>query len=198
MARGGMRWGAGRPGYKVKAETLKRIDVRRWQREGYLRPGNWFSWGWQRDGESTGSIGVRVSGPHAVALEYRIGADDDVRDASQHVPVERTRCGYGGWRCWFACPVCGGRAALLYLRGGRFACRACQRVAYASQSEDLIGRMWRKQAKIESRLADGLRRPKGMRRRTHERLLASWNACDMAREEVFGEMVLRVFEGLGG
>lgn len=31
-------------------EDYRRLDVRRWQRDGYLEPGRWFSWQWTRDG----------------------------------------------------------------------------------------------------------------------------------------------------
>ena len=34
-----------------------------------------------------------------------------------------TRQGHGGLRRWFACPDCGRRCAVVYLRGGILACR---------------------------------------------------------------------------
>jgi hypothetical protein len=39
MGKGGMRWGAGRPAHKGKAEACMRLDVREWARRGALVPG---------------------------------------------------------------------------------------------------------------------------------------------------------------
>ncbi|MEY3939410.1 MAG: hypothetical protein RL659_2251 [Pseudomonadota bacterium] len=36
MARGGARYGAGRPAYKVKAEYVARVDIRVWSKRGFL------------------------------------------------------------------------------------------------------------------------------------------------------------------
>lgn len=194
MGKGGSRYGAGRPGYRAKAEHLQRVDIRQWQQRGYLRAGLHFSWSWTRGGEPTGSIGVQVFGPDSLRLQYSIVGNDDQRhDASQSIGIDRTQCNYGGARPWFVCPVCHRRAGLLYLRAGRFACRQCQRVAYASQSCDALDRMWRKQAKIEARLGDNWKRPKGMRRHTHERLIDALVDCEDLRDQAFRVMAARLF-----
>ncbi len=170
MSRGGWRSGAGRPGYRAKAEQLQRVDVRIWRLGGYLVPGCVFHWSWNRGGEPTGSIGVRVQERDAVRLEYAVGPPDSRRDASQTIRLTHAPCRFGGRRPWFNCPLCARHVAVLYFWHGRFACRHCQRVAYTSQSEDAIGRGWRRQQKIEARLAPNWQRPKGMWRRTFERL----------------------------
>jgi ribosomal protein S27AE len=102
----------------------------------------------------------------------------------QRVPILATGCTNGGKRYWFGCPRCGKRAAILYLHSHRFACRNCQRLAYASQSEDEVGRMWRKQSKVEERLGGSWNRPKGMHRYTHERLLQVVLDCEEKRDTV--------------
>ena len=169
MGTGGMRYGAGRPATHVKAEHCKRLDVRRWQREGALRPGVSGTWGWSNTetGERTGTIGYRA-GDGFVHLDYAING----KPANQRISLDTTRCNYGGVRPWFICPIRGERVAVMYLRAGRFACRRCQRLAYASQSGDAIDRTWRRQHKAEARLDDDWQRPKGMHRTTHERLLS--------------------------
>jgi hypothetical protein len=194
MGTGGSRYGAGRPGYRLKAESVQRIDVRDFARRGVLKAG-WFSWSWNRGGEPTGSIGVRVHDSYSLALEYRVHDyyADTWHQANQSVRVNYTACTYGGKRPWFACPVCSRRIAVLYLRSSRFACRHCQRVAYRSQSEDALGRMWRKQTKIEKRLGDNWQRPKGMRRRTYEGLLDMLNECEQRRGEACALFIERLF-----
>ena len=124
MSRGGSRWGAGRPAWKAKAEHCRRIDARRWKREGILQsPGRHGGWGWTdpETGEQTASIGYSV-GPDAVTLIYTIGGEP----ISQRVPILASGCTYGGKRLWFGCPSCGRRVAILYLRSRCFACRTCR------------------------------------------------------------------------
>ena len=189
MAKGGVRYGAGRPGWHVKAEHCRRLDVRRWHRDGLLRPGISTSWIWtdSETGERLASIGFRVT-DHHVTLSYSI---NDV-PASQHVPLDRTPCNYGGARPWFHCPRCSRRVAVLFLRANGFACRHCQRIAYGSQSDDLCGRTWRRQAKMEARLGPHWQRPKGMHHRTPERLLEGIFACEEIREDALAGYLSRV------
>lgn len=189
MGRGGMRWGAGRPGWHIKAEHCRRIDVRRWHRDGLLRPGISTSWIWTdgETGERLASIGFSVA-DHHVTLSYSING----APAMQHVPLERTPCHYGGTRPWFHCPRCSRRVAVLFLRSNGFACRHCQRVAYASQSDDLCGRTWRRQAKLEARLGPNWQRPKGMHHRTRTQLLEGIFECEEVREDTLARFLARM------
>ena len=179
MGTGGVRYGAGRPGLLGKAEHCLRIDVRRWQRSGALGAGATGAWRWtnQETGEQTGSISYSTYGG-SVRLSYSI--NDCPR--AQTVMLAYTACHYGGARPWFICPVRGERVGVLYLRAGRFACRHCQRLAYASQSEDVIGRLWRRQSKAEARLQEDWQRPKGMRHATYERVISTIVACEQGRD----------------
>jgi hypothetical protein len=158
-----------------------------------LKGASSFAWSWHRGGDPAGSIGVWVDSLHALTLRYSVNKNGDRRDVAQRVNLLQTSCPYGGARQWFACPCCSRRVALLYLRWGRFACRQCQRVAYASQSEDVLGRMWRKQSKIEARLGEYWRRPKGMRRRTYARLLAVVTECERRRDDALEVLAGRLF-----
>jgi hypothetical protein len=113
----------------------------------------------------------------------------------QPVFVTWTPCHYGGARPWFECPLCHRRAGKLYLRRV-WLCRICARLAYGTTRVGKPARLDHWAWKLERRL--GLRwnadqtwwrvtRPKGMHRRTFDRLLAEWKAVriaeDMAREE---------------
>lgn len=193
MSRGGSRWGAGRPGTRVKAEYLQRVDVREWARRGRLNGAGSFSWSWHRGGEPSGSIGVWVDSPDTLTFRYALTVNGEQQSIAQKVNLTRTPCPLGGIRQWFSCPRCARRVALLYLRGGRFACRHCQHVAHASQSEDALARLWRKQSKIEARLGEHWRRPKGMRRGTYEALLAALVVLDDKRECAIEVLVGRLF-----
>lgn len=188
MPKGGIRWGAGRPGYRLKEVHTRSIDVRRWHRDGLLK-GWYFGWQWSdpETGQQTASIGVHP-GAHCVTLSYTVGGEQ----RQPTIGLTTTSCTFGGSRLWFQCPHCHARCAKLFLRGGHFACRKCQQISYQSQSEDEIGRMWRTQAKIENRLGDHLSRPKFMRHKTYERLKARLWQIEWARDEALHEFAVRL------
>jgi hypothetical protein len=84
------------------------------------------------------------------------------------------------------------RVTKLYAPGRYFLCRHCSRLAYASQSEDLLNRSVRQASKIKQRLGGngGMDspfppRPKGMWRRTYERLSEQVVNAEMRVDEAF-------------
>lgn len=190
MARGGSRYGAGRPGWKLKAESSFPLDVRKMHQAGGLRRGSLGNWEWTNNytGDVAGTIGFIAE---AGGVELRYSISGDLR--RQYIAVEHTHCNFGGSRPWFICPVRGERVAVLYLRAGRFACRHCQRIAYGSQSEDLTGRAWRKQRKVEKRLDPDCERPKGMHATTYKRLLWKLERCETVRNYA----MIRAFARMG-
>lgn len=186
MAKGGWRYGAGRLGWKRKAESSLALDIRQIARKGLLMPGRWFSWSWTytHSGERAGSIGIQVSADaEHVTLDYQwTPYGSDPISVKQPIKFERTSCNYGGSRPWFRCPKCGRRCAVLYFGNGRYACRKCNQVAYTSQSEDSMSRAWRKQNKIEAKLIDGWGKPKGMHWKTYERLRDGIMECERQKD----------------
>lgn len=188
MGRGGIRYGAGRPGWKAKAEQCLRVDVRMLQRAGLLAPGAFGSSGWSRAGKSMGIIGTRAE---SGVLWLRYATEG--RPSDHRVKLESTVCTYGGCRPWFACPGCGRRAAVLYLCSGAFRCRLCASVAYASQSEGEIGRSWRKQEKAEARLSR-----KGIHRATFDHLVSTIVDCEERREKAVFAFLARMWPDAKG
>ena len=89
----------------------------------------------------------------------------------------------GGQRRWFQCLKCGRRCRILY-GGGRFRCRRCRRVRYASQSETKADRATRAMFKIVKRLDpkeecnDLPFKPKGMHWSTYNRLADRYEHYD--------------------
>ncbi len=188
--KGGHRCGAGRPGWHAKTAGKLAVDVRTLHRDGYLSGCNRMTWHWSNGA----AIGLETT-PDTVTLTYRYkGMEGEWRDVRQPVTVTRTLCNYGGNRPWFACPRCRARVAILYLWNVP-ACRRCARLVYPSQSDDALGRSWRRTRKLERRLSAGAgewnyRRPKGMRQATFNRLRARY-----WREEELRDNMLAAFVG---
>jgi hypothetical protein len=151
------RWRYGGP----TCESCASIDVRRWHREGRLRPGQYFPCSWTYGGEPLASIRVRTEAQTVVLMfRSRISDDSEWKSVEQRVPLTWTDCHLGGGRAWFRCNVCsngefcGRRVALLYAAGELFACRHCYGLAYASQREPMRRRGLGKAQKIRMQLGE--------------------------------------------
>ena len=190
MAKGGARWGAGRPGYRVKGEHLMRLDIRAIHRRGLLWVGGTNTWSWSRGGEHVGSVRFTVE-IDSIRLAYSVSG----QDASQCIATNTTPCAYGGSRTWFSCPACCRRAALLYLRSGRFACRSCQGVSYASQSGSESDRVHARYHKLHAIIENG--KPKWQRWATFNRLEEQFEWADERANQMLWKVIQRL-SGIGG
>ena len=198
---GGMGSGRRSQGGKDATDDYRALDVRRWQRDGFLTPGRAFGWQWTRNSETVASIQVRTESDR-VMLSYRHrSGGGEWKDELYPVRLDWSPCTYGGRRAWFLCPAagCGRRVAILY-RGGIFACRHCCRLAYPCQRETDDDRAARRADTIRRRLGwkPGILngeggKPKGMHWRTFERLHAEHN--DFVNASLAGMM--RKFGRLG-
>jgi len=173
---GGMGSGRRSGWGKNTVSDMRRIDVRRWQREGILKAGIAGGWQWSSRGEVVASIKYAVEAG-AVRLMYKsCDRGEKWQDMDYRVRLAWTPCNFGGARAWFLCPSCCRRVALLY--GGKvFACRHCHRLAYDCQRETPDDRVSRQVDKLRERLKwePGLLngkewKPKWMRWRTFHRL----------------------------
>jgi hypothetical protein len=160
----GRRWGS-----KETTGGYPQVDVRSWQRDGYLAAGRWFVC-------DDLKIGV------AATLD---GHGNPIRAILSHqhrkdfvIWFSWTRCNYGGARAWFLCPTrgCGRRVAILY-GDASLACRHCRQLSYGTQQESPRFRALRRAQAIRMKLrgspslADPFPdRPPGMHRRTYRRL----------------------------
>ena len=179
-------------------ESCRSIDVNRLHREGCLEPSWRGGWQWTQDGEKVASITLRAEDDR-LCLSYRIRiAGGEWEDVTEPVPIIRVPCRFGGIRPYFLCPgvvngvACGRRVAKLYGPGRYFLCRRCYRLAYASQSEDAWDRTLRKANKIRMRLggdpgmaAPFPERPKGMWRRTYDRLRDDAFEAEILADQAF-------------
>ena len=186
-------------------EACRSIDVNRLHREGCLRAGWVGGWQWTRDGEKVASINLRAEADR-LHLTYRVRVGGgEWEDVAETVRIVRVACRFGGARPYFICPgvvngiACGRRVAKLHGPGRYFLCRHCYRLAHASQSEDEMDRTLRRANKIRQRLGGdpGMAapfppKPKGMWRRTYERLRERAFEAEMRADEAFAHRAERL------
>lgn len=191
---GSTRWGW--TSTKGTVEGARSLDINRLNKAGCLRPGYWGGWQWTREGERMASIGLRAEAQRLI-LSYRIRRDGSGwQDVEQPTPVIWVPCPFGGERPYFCCPgavngtACRRRVAKLYGASTYFLCRHCYRLAYSSQREDRYDRALRRANNIRMRLGGnpGMasffpERPKGMHRRTYDRLQFEVEKAEMLVDE---------------
>ncbi len=160
------------------------LDIRKLQRSKCLTAGRSLSLKWSVNDKPVASISIKVEVERVVlAYRHRHQGDSDWQDVEQPIHMEHTPCTYGGTRPWWRCPSCSRRVAILYGLGKLYACRHCCRLAYASQRESAFDRALRRAQSIRKRLGGTANtmepfppKPRGMRRRTFERLTAEHDA----------------------
>ena len=115
-------------------------------------------------------------GQHAKAI--RLDYSFRGKSYGYDVGITTSSCHYGNYRYWFNCPNCNKRVGVLYC-AGLYVCRHCIGANYASQLMQPIDKLFRKVAKIRHRLQwqQGIAhghgsRPKGMHRKTYDRLVS--------------------------
>jgi hypothetical protein len=110
--------------FKTTTRALPRMDIRGW---------------------------ARVLGRGDTACVVKLTDPTGGVIATHQVPLTWTPCGWGGVRPWFLCPICRGRAAVLYCREAP-ACRRCARLVYPSTREDPADRALRRANEVRARL----------------------------------------------
>jgi hypothetical protein len=190
-------------------EACPSIDVKRLRKTGCLRPG--WQGGWQRtrEGERVPWINLRAEADR-LYLSYRVRiAGGEWEDVEETVRIVRVPCRFGGSRVYFICPgvvigiACGQRVTKLHGPGRYFLCRHCYRLAHGSQSESRWDRAVRRATKIRQRLggdpdiaAPFPKKPRGMWRRTYQRLRDEAFEAEMEADEAFvlsaGRLLARI------
>ncbi len=161
-----------------KCHEMHSIDLAWLRRNKLLNDGRSCTLSWSRGGNQTGSIKLWYDYNH-VRLVYRHRPrGGEWQDVDEKVPLAETATSFGGTRQWFVCLACGRRCRVLY-GGGRFRCRKCHRLKYETQYEPAFARAATRALKIRERLGGkgGIDdffppKPKGMHRKTYERLEA--------------------------
>ena len=155
---------------KTTTEECRRLDILSLHRKNALHFGYPFTVSWTRNGQPWGEIRIEVE-VTGLVLVYHYTGYGKSQHVRERVPLDWTRCNYGGQRPWFLCPGCGRRVGVLFLGVSYFLCRHCYHLSYSSQNEDETSRMNRKTSKLRERLGENTWfKPKGMHQKTFDRL----------------------------
>lgn len=168
---------------KVNLDVSKRLDIRYLNQHGMLRSGN-YNLTWTMRGVPVGNVDIHLVAQESMTItcKWRRELHEEWQSMELSVSLTQTSCQYGGSRYWFVCPECSRRVAVVILDCPQVACRHCLSLTYASQSENLIGRSWRKRDKYMAKLGgkDNLYlKPKGMHWKTWERLRDQYYFAEM-------------------
>lgn len=183
---GGINSGRKRSVHRGAVEQFPVIDLRVLKRAGLLKPGEctYDTLRWRN--QDLGALEVRIFVDLSDEDDASIRIAGDVPD--QRAAIECVPCPYGGYRCYFLCPLTGARREQLFLVNGIFASRKAHRLTYASQSEDDLARTRRKVRKLHRQVDGDTRyaRPRGRIRHTKVQDLkqAQRNARELHQERL--------------
>jgi hypothetical protein len=173
---------------------LRRIPIQQIVIHGLKIGGASFGWQWWQRDKVTGSISARVhvdEGKTTLVLSYVLNG----ASVTQFIRLDTSPCRFGGVR-WFAfCPETGRRVGHLYIGGRGALSRHAYHLAFNSQREGAVDRMFRRRDKLFDRLKssdpDMPLRPKGMHRKTYNRHLEG-----LWKEEKLFEDIMQAKYGL--
>jgi hypothetical protein len=192
-------WNSGRPATKVTVESGLMLDLGRLMRQGLVRPNGYRSgsiiWTYAETRKERASIGYEAdfAAPEQASMRLYYAVNGTPKD--YRITMHRTPCRFGGFRWWWVCPRTGHLAAKLYLPPGAtmFASRRAYRMAYRSELGGPMDRSHLRQGRIYEKLGETYgfyeqsppRRPKGMHRRTYERLVNQLYGAMDVHEQIF-------------
>jgi len=183
---GGINSGRRRSVHRGAVEQFPVIDLRVLKRAGLLKPGEctYDTLRWRN--QDLEALEVRIFVDLSDADDAAIRIAGDVPD--QRAAIECASCPFGGYRCYFLCPLTGKRCEQLFLADGTFASRKAHGLTYASQSEDDLSRAHRKVRKLHRQVNGDSRyaRPRGRNRyaKVQDLRKAKDDASELYREQL--------------
>lgn len=180
---GGINSGRRRSVHRGAVEQFPVIDLRVLKRAGLLKPGEctYDTLCWRNQDLEMLEVRIFVDLIDAGDGSIRIAGDVP----SQRAAIECVPCPYGGYRCYFLCPLTGTRCEQLFLVDGIFSSRQGHKLTFGSQSEDELSRARRKVRKLRKQVEGDARyaRPRGRNRfaKLQELKLAIYDAHEIYR-----------------
>lgn len=159
---GGINSGRRRSIHRGAVEQYPAIDLRILRRAGLLRAGEctYTTLHWRNQAPETLSARIFIDLSDTGDASMRIAASDHNGTIADRVVIECVPCPYGGFRCYFLCPLTGGRCEQIFLVDSAFASRKAHSLTYASQSEDGLSRARRKVRRLHRQVDGDARHPR--------------------------------------
>ena len=197
-----------RYGWRPCIESALRLNLASMLKSDAIAPESKTAGYWQftRNSEVIASVGFdgdlgEVDG--VLDLSYRTTIGGEERNVRSRIPLETTEQNFGGRRWWFVCPLSGARALFLYkFNGIELFCHPTAvrpLPTYYSQRISGIDRVLEKRRRIRRNLGDTnagwldeLRRPKGMRQLTFQKILARDAVLAEIQDSYIPPFVLRL------
>lgn len=204
-------WNSGRRGGLPTVEDGLRLDLGQLMRQGHIRLGcrtsGPLTWRYAATGEEVASIMFEADCADLSSVCIRLTYTAKGTPMDYRLWLERTPCHFGGFRWWWRCPRSGRRVRVLCLPPGEtmFVARAVYRLPYRSQRErpiqrshDRLRRLYRKIGGTYQYFEDPTpARPKGMHRRTYERLVQAVERAEVEHDRVWLAGSQRLLQRLG-
>jgi len=190
---------SGRRSGRPTVEAGFPLDVSRLLRHGTIRTGCVTSgsivWSASHSGERRATIGYEADLTNGDAGRMRLRYAVDGKPQDYWVRLTTTPCHFGGRRWWFLCPSSGRRCGKLHLPPGGtiFAARQAYCLAYRSQRQSEMDRSHTRLSRLHRMMGGQYEyaddpppaRPKWMRQRTYNRLVAEWEAAMERHDDIW-------------
>jgi hypothetical protein len=183
----------------IKHEELQRLSLTTLRKRKLLSPGRSGSITWSCNERLTGLANFSMVDRYSSKISFPLPSGEWRHETIAH---SFTPTNFGGWRLWFACPRCSKACGTLYRAHGRYVCRQCLRLTYASQYDRQHERPRRKAIKIRARLGQSTQAPDGeafppkpprMRWATYRRLKAEDRKHCRDYDGAWGEWAIGIF-----
>ena len=160
--------------YQCSWDAIPYINVSELQDDGTLEPGDW-TLVFDTPGLEGDMVVITSDDRRLLTTFYRWHDAENVTRAT--VAIDYRPCRFGGSRPFLICPACQKRVMNLALLPRGLRCGPCGRITYQKRWDTDLSRRVRNANEVAARLGgstwmDKPVRPKGMHRRTFERLLA--------------------------
>jgi len=166
---GGIGSGQKRSIHQGSVEQFPSIDLRVLKRAGLITFGEctYDTLNWRNQDLKPLSVRIFIDLSDDNDASIKIIQNINGSERKTRISIECVPCPFGGNRCYFVCPINGGRCEQLFLVEDRWASRKAHRLTYAVKSEDELSRARRTVRKLHRQVDGDSRyaRPRGQNRR---------------------------------
>ena len=181
---------------KITRERTCCLDIKFLKQRGYLTPGASGILRWSIRSADVSSISVHTTSAHLrlTSVKHKVGQPQVNQE--QQIQFTSTPCHFGRERFWLVCPKCHKRVGILALSRGKFLCRHCVALSYASRNESEYQRLASKISELRGNMYDhtGRRKKKGMHWQTFHAMSHELELLEYRAKSLFVNQYLSLFK----